>query len=152
LELRGGGDPLGLKQSGFPAYRFADPAAHRHLIAAAADDARLILARDPQLTSERGQAVRILQELFDWRVGGTLSAAGSRPPPPRLGAKTRGPREPPRSSGRRCACPWMAELSVPSLAAAFANLPGRQAGEGVGLQVGVEQVVAGGLVAGGPVA
>ena len=43
LALRGGGDPLGLKQSGFPDYRFADPAAHRDLIAAAADDARLIL-------------------------------------------------------------------------------------------------------------
>jgi ATP-dependent DNA helicase RecG len=42
LELRGGGDPLGLRQSGFPAYRFADPAAHRDLIAVAADDARLV--------------------------------------------------------------------------------------------------------------
>ncbi len=29
LELRGGGDPLGLRQSGFPAYRLADPVAHR---------------------------------------------------------------------------------------------------------------------------
>jgi ATP-dependent DNA helicase RecG len=69
LELRGGGDPLGLKQSGFPAYRLADPALHRDLIATAADDARLILARDPQLTSERGQAVLTLQALFDWRPG-----------------------------------------------------------------------------------
>ena len=48
LELRGGGDPLGLKQSGFPAYRLADPVAHRDLIAVAADDARLVLARDPR--------------------------------------------------------------------------------------------------------
>jgi len=75
LELRGGGDPLGLKQSGFPAYRLADPVAHRDLIAVAADDARLILARDPALTSPRGQAVRVLQELFDWRPAG-LSEAG----------------------------------------------------------------------------
>ncbi|HZZ35121.1 MAG TPA: ATP-dependent DNA helicase RecG, partial [Caulobacteraceae bacterium] len=75
LELRGGGDPLGLKQSGFPAYRIADPVAHRDLIAAAADDARLILTRDPALTSPRGQAVRVLRELFDWRVG-ALSEAG----------------------------------------------------------------------------
>jgi ATP-dependent DNA helicase RecG len=67
LELRGGGDPLGLKQSGFPAYRLADPAAHRDLIAVAADDARLVLARDPELTGERGQRLRTLQELFDWR-------------------------------------------------------------------------------------
>jgi ATP-dependent DNA helicase RecG len=76
LELRGGGDPLGLKQSGFPAYRFADPAAHRDLIAAAADDARLILARDPDMISPRGIALRTLQELFDWRAHGALSQAG----------------------------------------------------------------------------
>ena len=69
LELRGGGDPLGLKQSGFPAYRLADPFAHRDLIAMAADDARLLLQRDPQLTSERGRAARILQELFEWKPG-----------------------------------------------------------------------------------
>ena len=74
LELRGGGDPLGLKQSGFPAYRLADPAAHRDLIAPAADDARLILARDPQLTSERGRAVAMLQALFDWRPGAGAEA------------------------------------------------------------------------------
>jgi ATP-dependent DNA helicase RecG len=76
LELRGGGDPLGLAQSGFPAYRLADPVAHRDLIGPAADHARLILARDPDLTSSRGEAVRILQELFDWRAGGSLSEAG----------------------------------------------------------------------------
>ena len=74
LELRGGGDPLGLKQSGFPAYKLADPAAHRTMIATAADDARLILARDPELTSPRGQAVRVLQELFDWKPTGLTDA------------------------------------------------------------------------------
>ena len=74
LELRGGGDPLGLKQSGFPAYRLADPVAHRSMIATAADDARLILNRDPELTSERGKAVRVLQELFDWRAAGLTDA------------------------------------------------------------------------------
>jgi ATP-dependent DNA helicase RecG len=68
--LRGGGDLLGLKQSGFPDYRLADPIAHRELLLAAADDARLILQRDPGLTSERGQAVRQLTALFDWRVEG----------------------------------------------------------------------------------
>jgi len=76
LELRGGGDPLGLKQSGFPAYRLADPAAHRDLIAVAADDARLILARDPALSSPRGAAVRVLQELFDWRADAAIGEAG----------------------------------------------------------------------------
>ncbi|CAN5183670.1 ATP-dependent DNA helicase RecG [soil metagenome] len=67
FRLRGGGDPLGLKQSGFPAYRFADPVRHRSLMLAAADDARLVLGRDPDLMSERGQAVAVLEALFDWR-------------------------------------------------------------------------------------
>ena len=76
LELRGGGDLLGLRQSGLPDYRFADPAAHRDLIDMASADARLVLARDPALTSERGRAVQVLQALFDWRVGEGWSAAG----------------------------------------------------------------------------
>ncbi|MET0295318.1 MAG: ATP-dependent DNA helicase RecG [Phenylobacterium sp.] len=76
LELRGGGDALGLRQSGFPDYRFVDPFAHRDLIATAGDDARLIVARDPDLKSERGQALRILQALFDWRPASPLKDAG----------------------------------------------------------------------------
>ena len=76
LELRGGGDPLGLAQSGFPAYRLADPVAHRDLIRVAADDARLILSRDPTLASPRGKALAALQALFDWRPGAPLSGAG----------------------------------------------------------------------------
>jgi ATP-dependent DNA helicase RecG len=76
LELRGGGDPLGLAQSGFPAFRLADPVAHRELIRTAADDARLMLGRDPELTSERGKALATLQALFDWRAGSAVSGAG----------------------------------------------------------------------------
>jgi ATP-dependent DNA helicase RecG len=70
LELRGGGDPLGLKQSGFPAYRLADPIAHRDLIAVAADDARLLMQKDPKLASPRGKAVQTLKALFDWKPEG----------------------------------------------------------------------------------
>ena len=76
LELRGGGDLLGARQSGFPAYRLADPAAHRDLIPLAAKDARALLARDPRLESPRGEVVRVLQHLFDWRPEGDWSAAG----------------------------------------------------------------------------
>ncbi len=65
--LRGGGDLLGLKQSGLPDYRIADPIAHRDLLFAAAADARLVLTRDPQLETPRGKAVAVLTELFDWR-------------------------------------------------------------------------------------
>ena len=68
LELRGGGDPLGLKQSGFPAYKLADPVAHRDMIQTAADDARLVLSRDPEFKSPRGQAVLALRALFDWKA------------------------------------------------------------------------------------
>jgi len=76
LELRGGGDALGLRQSGFPDYVFADPFVHRDLIATAGDDARLIVARDPELASERGKALRVLEELFDWKAGLGLRDAG----------------------------------------------------------------------------
>ena len=76
LELRGGGDALGLRQSGFPDYVFADPFAHRDLILAAGDDARLIVGRDPDLKSERGRALQVLQELFDWKAGLGLRDAG----------------------------------------------------------------------------
>ena len=67
---------LGLRQSGFPDYVFADMAVHRDLIAAAGDDARLIVGRDPELKSERGKALRVLQELFDWKAGMALKDAG----------------------------------------------------------------------------
>lgn len=65
--MRGGGDPLGLRQAGLPAYRFADLVAHRDLLLATADDARIQLARDPDFSSERGKALAVLCELFDWK-------------------------------------------------------------------------------------
>ncbi len=76
LELRGGGDLMGARQSGLPDYRLADPDAHRDLIAIAAKDARALLARDPGLTSPRGEQVKVLQALFDWRADADWSAAG----------------------------------------------------------------------------
>lgn len=76
LELRGGGDPLGLAQSGAPNYRFVDPVAHRGLIFAAHDDARLALTRDPDFATPRGRALRTLQALFDWRADGQITATG----------------------------------------------------------------------------
>ncbi|NCC21404.1 MAG: ATP-dependent DNA helicase RecG [Alphaproteobacteria bacterium] len=65
LELRGGGDVLGVRQSGLPAFRLADLAAHADLLKTAYDDARLIIDRDPDLQSERGEALRTLLYLFE---------------------------------------------------------------------------------------
>jgi ATP-dependent DNA helicase RecG len=64
LRLRGAGEVLGTRQSGLPELRLADLAAHADLIEAARDDARLILARDPDLASPRGQSLRTLLYLF----------------------------------------------------------------------------------------
>jgi ATP-dependent DNA helicase RecG len=64
LKLRGEGDLLGTRQSGAPGFRIARLSVHQNLIAAARDDARLILDRDPELSTERGQALRILLYLF----------------------------------------------------------------------------------------
>ncbi|HLJ62941.1 MAG TPA: ATP-dependent DNA helicase RecG [Stellaceae bacterium] len=65
LRLRGAGEVLGTRQSGLPALHFADLTEHGDLLAAARDDARLILARDPELSSLRGQALRLLLHLFE---------------------------------------------------------------------------------------
>jgi ATP-dependent DNA helicase RecG len=65
LRLRGGGEMLGTRQSGLPEFRLADLAIHGELLAAARDDSRLILDKDPELSSERGQALRVLLYLFE---------------------------------------------------------------------------------------
>jgi ATP-dependent DNA helicase RecG len=65
LRLRGPGEMLGLRQSGLPDFRLADISAHGELLAAASDDARLILARDAELESPRGEALRALLYLFE---------------------------------------------------------------------------------------
>ncbi|MBI1239484.1 MAG: ATP-dependent DNA helicase RecG [Alphaproteobacteria bacterium] len=65
LRLRGAGDVLGTRQSGLPEFRFADLARHGELLQIARDDMRLILERDPELTSDRGTALRTLLYLFD---------------------------------------------------------------------------------------
>ncbi len=65
LKIRGGGEVLGTRQSGLPAFRLADLGAHEALLAVARDDARLALNRDAELESERGRALRTLLYLFE---------------------------------------------------------------------------------------
>jgi ATP-dependent DNA helicase RecG len=76
LRLRGEGDVLGIRQSGLPGFRIAQPAVHRDLMAAARDDAALVLARDPALASARGQALRVLLYLFERDEAVQLIGAG----------------------------------------------------------------------------
>jgi ATP-dependent DNA helicase RecG len=65
LRLRGAGELLGTRQSGLPAFCIADVAVHGELLAAAYDDARMILERDPKLESARGEALKVLLYLFE---------------------------------------------------------------------------------------
>ena len=67
-KLRGEGDILGARQSGFPDYRFVDPVAHTHLIAMAARDAIYILQHGEALPEPRRKAIEVLKQLFDWRA------------------------------------------------------------------------------------
>ena len=65
LRLRGEGDVLGTRQSGLPGFRIARLEVHGKLINAARDDAQLVLNRDRNLTSPRGEALRHLLYLFE---------------------------------------------------------------------------------------
>lgn len=76
LRLRGEGEILGTRQSGLPAFRLAEIVAHARLLAVARDDAELFLRRDPELTSERGKALRVLLYLFERDEAVRLLRAG----------------------------------------------------------------------------
>jgi len=65
LRLRGEGEILGTRQAGLPGFRLADVTAHARLLAIARDDAEIVLRRDPELSSERGAALRTLLYLFE---------------------------------------------------------------------------------------
>lgn len=64
LKLRGEGELLGTRQSGTPGFRIASIEAHADLLEIARKDAAYLIERDPDLTSERGEAVRTLLYLF----------------------------------------------------------------------------------------
>jgi ATP-dependent DNA helicase RecG len=65
LELRGGGEILGTRQSGLPVFKLADSLLHSDLLATARDDVKLILSKDPELETERGNSLKYLLYLFE---------------------------------------------------------------------------------------
>ncbi|MCP8893356.1 ATP-dependent DNA helicase RecG [Shinella daejeonensis] len=64
LKLRGEGELLGTRQSGTPGFRVASLEAHGDLLEIARKDAAYTLERDPDLTGERGEAIRTLLYLY----------------------------------------------------------------------------------------
>jgi ATP-dependent DNA helicase RecG len=65
LELRGGGELMGARQSGMPEFRVANVPGFEDLLAAARDDAQLVISQDPTLSGRRGEALRALLYLFE---------------------------------------------------------------------------------------
>ncbi len=65
LAMRGAGDVLGTAQSGLPRFRIADLERQAGLMALAQQDARKLLADDPGLKGERGEAARSLLWLME---------------------------------------------------------------------------------------
>ncbi len=83
LQMRGAGDLIGTAQSGLPRFRIADLERQSALMAVAQSDARKLMHDDPDLTSPRGQAARVL-----------LVAAGPRPRDPAAVGRLTGPNSP----------------------------------------------------------
>ena len=65
LELRGGGEILGTRQSGFTQFKIADMQYHQDLLIKARDEVKEILQQDYKLETKRGEALKILLYLFE---------------------------------------------------------------------------------------
>lgn len=64
LEIRGGGDLLGSRQSGLPRFIFTHLLEHRQLLEHARLEAAEFLSKDSDFTSPRGKALMVLMQLF----------------------------------------------------------------------------------------
>jgi ATP-dependent DNA helicase RecG len=76
LRLRGEGEVLGTKQSGLPGFRLADLPAHAQLLEVARDEARRIVRENPGLEGPRGEALRLLLNIFERAEAIRLLRAG----------------------------------------------------------------------------
>ena len=76
LRLRGEGEVLGTRQSGAPGFRLARLDVDADLLTVAREDARLVIERDENLTSARGEALKMLLYLFERDAAIKLLRAG----------------------------------------------------------------------------
>ncbi|HEY9214647.1 MAG TPA: ATP-dependent DNA helicase RecG [Ancylobacter sp.] len=76
LKLRGEGDVLGTRQSGFPGFRIAQLDKHGDLLERARAEAIDIVQNDSDLRSPRGVALRLLLHIFERDVAVKLLNAG----------------------------------------------------------------------------
>ncbi|QIB35842.1 ATP-dependent DNA helicase RecG [Ancylobacter pratisalsi] len=76
LRLRGEGDVLGTRQSGFPGFKVARLDIHGDLLTRARTEAADIVRNDSDLTGERGAALRVLLHIFERDVAVKLLSAG----------------------------------------------------------------------------
>lgn len=65
LRIRGAGDLLGAAQAGLPRFQIGDPETQTALLKIAQSDARALVSQDPNLTSARGKALRVLLHLME---------------------------------------------------------------------------------------
>ncbi len=68
FRLRGPGDLLGVRQSGAADYRILNLAEDGDLIATARKDAGSLVQTDPDLTTPRGQSMRLVRDLLSPRI------------------------------------------------------------------------------------
>ncbi|MES1199655.1 MAG: ATP-dependent DNA helicase RecG, partial [Pseudomonadota bacterium] len=76
FKMRGAGDVLGVQQSGLPPFRLVSPEEHGGLLPVADKEARLAIERDPELKTERGQAIQLALELFGYAEAAELARSG----------------------------------------------------------------------------
>lgn len=65
LEIRGGGEILGTKQSGLPQFRFADLKEHKELFFKAHQETDTLLQKNPSLSGKEGEHIKQMLYLFD---------------------------------------------------------------------------------------
>ena len=76
LQLRGGGEILGTKQSGQQSFNIFDLEIHKELIYKAEVEAEEFLKDDPLLKSKRGKAIKTLLHLHEKEKAIDLLSSG----------------------------------------------------------------------------